>query len=146
MDQKRLEYTRKELEEARNEVVGWINEGKFANYKAEDCSYVNIEKGFVRIFLYTDSNGYSIRIKPKTKDYDGYLSCVAISRKPRTGEDWNRGNDLPDGPYSKETWTRIVRAILGYELVAIKRPIAAIYDKNHPANKGGRQFDTRDIK
>jgi hypothetical protein len=37
----------------------------------------------------------------------------------RAGEDWVRGNDLPDGPFSKETWDRIIYAIVRYELVKL---------------------------
>lgn len=54
-----------------------------------------------------------------TTFYSGYLGCIAQTRKPRAGEDWNRGNDLPDGKYCVETWSKIVKAIVAYELVKI---------------------------
>ena len=44
------------------------------------------------------------------------------TRKPRAGEDWNRGNDLADGPYSEETWREIVNDIVAYELVKVVNP------------------------
>lgn len=50
---------------------------------------------------------------------DGYLGCQVSTRKPRAGEDWNRGNDLPDGPFTKDTWDNIVRGIVRYELVQL---------------------------
>jgi hypothetical protein len=51
----------------------------------------------------------------------GYLGCIADTRKPRAGEDWNRGRDLADGNYSKRTWQEIKDDILAYELVKVVR-------------------------
>ena len=51
----------------------------------------------------------------------GYLGCIATTRKPRAGENWNRGNDLADGGYCKETWREIKDDILAYELVKVVR-------------------------
>ena len=48
-----------------------------------------------------------------------YLGCTASSRVVRPGEDWTRGNDLPDGKFSRETFDAIVRAIIAYELVEL---------------------------
>jgi len=50
---------------------------------------------------------------------DGYLGCIVTTRKPRAGEDWNRGNDLADGSYSKETFDRIICDIVAFELVRV---------------------------
>lgn len=73
------------------------------------------DAGEDRIRIYTDKNSYAIYAK------DGYLGCMASARKPRAGEDWTRGNDLPDGPLSEETWRRILCDIVSYELVRIHR-------------------------
>jgi len=78
------------------------------------------------IKLYTRSYRYCICVKlpepnknaKDDKNY-GYMSCYVITRKPRAGEDWNRGNDLADGDYSKETWQKIVNSIIRYELVKV---------------------------
>lgn len=71
--------------------------------------------------IYTDRNRYSLTIVEATEEQpEGYLGCVASSRKPRAGEDWHRGNDLPDGPLNHDTWTRILAGILGYELVRVQ--------------------------
>ena len=43
----------------------------------------------------------------------------ALTRKPRAGEDWNRGRDLADGSYTKETWDKIISNIVSYELVKV---------------------------
>lgn len=60
---------------------------------------------------------------PRSKCFirENYLGCVVSSRKPRAGEDWTRGNDLSDGPYTYETWTKIKNAIIKYELVKIAK-------------------------
>lgn len=67
--------------------------------------------------FFTEDHQYSIYgYESSTRSPKGYLGCGAVTRKPRPGEDWNRGNDLPDGKYCKETFNMIVRAILAYEI------------------------------
>ena len=73
-----------------------------------------------RIFLYTATNRYSIVAKTR-EGGSNYLGCIAQSRKARTGEDWVRGNDLPDGNLSWKTWQQILLSILRYELQTIQR-------------------------
>lgn len=73
----------------------------------------------VHLTLYTATNLY--HIKACQAPGKSYLGCIAATRKPRAGENWTRGNDLPDGPFSKETWDKIIAAIVGYELVKIHR-------------------------
>jgi len=70
------------------------------------------ERFTVRIF--TASNDYQITSSPT------YLGCQVSSRMTRPGETWTRGNDLPDGSFSVETWYNILAAIVGYELKAIE--------------------------
>lgn len=58
---------------------------------------------------------------------NGYLGATARSRIARAGEDWLRGNDLPDGPFSRETFDYIVRAILVHVVVQLEpvhQPVA----------------------
>ena len=50
---------------------------------------------------------------------DGYLGCQVSTRKPRAGEDYNRGRDLPDGPFVYKTWEKIKNAIIRHELVEV---------------------------
>ncbi len=69
----------------------------------------------VHLYLYTATNRYSI----VAKQIEEYLGCTASSRKSRPGEDWNRGNDLPDGKLSKKTWHRILYSIVRYEMQQI---------------------------
>jgi len=68
---------------------------------------------FARAKIYTDGNEYNIRA------HADYLGCIVNSRKPRPGEDWHRGNDLADGKLNYETWNRILRDIIAYELKSI---------------------------
>ncbi len=70
------------------------------------------EKKF-RATIYTKGNEY--HIAATERDDDGYLGCIASSRKSRPGEDWRRGNDLPDGPLSEKTWREILAGVVRYE-------------------------------
>jgi hypothetical protein len=87
--------------------IGWLEYFKFSNHK-----YINVTINGDDVFgvtIYTVTNAYAFRI---TKTY---LGCTAATRMPRAGEDWTRGNDLPDGKFTKETLTKILGAILFYE-------------------------------
>ena len=70
--------------------------------------------------LYTDNNVYTITAKVGATSY---LGCGASARKPRAGEDWTRGNDLPDGKFCKETFDAILAGIVGFETVKVHRLI-----------------------
>lgn len=74
---------------------------------------------YLKFYVYTDNNKYAI--VANTKNENGYLGCVASSRKKRAGENWYRGNDLPDGELNEQTWNNIVSGIISYELVKIHR-------------------------
>ena len=67
--------------------------------------------------IFTATNIY--RISANFGEGGSYLGCTTTSRMPRAGEDWSRGNDLPDGEFCRETWDAISRAILRYETVDI---------------------------
>ena len=49
-----------------------------------------------------------------------YFGAASVSRFQRPGETWNRGNDLPDGRFSAETWRKILAGIVRYEARGIK--------------------------
>ena len=75
------------------------------------------EINYFRCLLFTENHKYTIYGHAPTKEHPrGYLGCGGESLKPRPGEWWHRGNDLPDGDYSKETFDRIVRGIVAYEI------------------------------
>lgn len=83
-------------------------------------------KNLVSMDLFTDINHYMISIRPEdhlvTSDQKTYLGCIVQSRKERAGETWKRGRDLADGPCTNDTWQRILKDIVNYELVKIHKP------------------------
>ena len=72
------------------------------------------QRNTIRARIFTDSHQYQISAG------ETYLGCGASSRKWRAGEDWHRGNDRHDGPFCRETWDKIVRDILRYELTKLE--------------------------
>jgi len=72
-----------------------------------------------KVCFYTEENQYFITAIERNGSDKHYLGCSVSSRKSRPGEDWIRGNDLPDGPFTKKTWDRIVYAIVSYEIVKL---------------------------
>jgi len=70
--------------------------------------------------FYTDEYRYRIVAIDRPND-DGYLGCQTSTRKFRPGEDWHRGNDLPDGPFVRDTWDNILKGIVKYELVLLSK-------------------------
>lgn len=70
-------------------------------------------------FIELGPDGYAL-ISPAAYVLDqGYLGCIASSRKPRAGEEHVRGRDLVDGPLSPETWHSILADIVSYEMVRV---------------------------
>lgn len=65
--------------------------------------------------LFTEKYRYSIVGR---KD-GSYLGCTNSVRAPNPGEDWTKGNDLADGPFSKETLEQIKSDIISCELLKI---------------------------
>ena len=66
--------------------------------------------------IFTKSRHYYHIVAKDENDNTGYLGCQAGTSYHLAGEDHTRGNDLPDGPLSEETWNKIVCAIIAYEL------------------------------
>ena len=82
--------------------------------------------------LYTKEHKYQI-VAIDNQGEKGYLGCQVSTRTFRAGEDWLRGNDLPDGPFNRSTWERILNAIIRYEIVELskyKRPDTAPVDND----------------
>ncbi len=107
----------------------------------------------LKVHVFTDKNSYSISVRePRLawqplnptvlratwepgdqgvlRQDDGYLGCIADSRKPRAGEDWTRGSDLSDGPLSEVMWRQILADIVSYELVDVH--ISHKFDRGVP--------------
>ena len=112
--------------------------------KIEDFVLSDYKEKTLRLKVFTKDHSYSIAAKlPEVENdgtslekgqerkvvCDGYLGCIAQTRKPRAGEDWNRGNDLADGSYSRETFEEIVHDIVAYELVKIVKKVKAVEDR-----------------
>ena len=72
----------------------------------------------MKFCIFTNEHKYHIVAIDRRSD-DGYLGCQVSTRKYRAGEDHLRGNDLPDGPFTIDTWNRILNAIIRYELVQL---------------------------
>jgi hypothetical protein len=70
--------------------------------------------------FFTNDHEYVIHAKDVDGE-EGYLGCQVLTRKPRAGESWTRGNDLPDGPFNRETWYKIIFGIVRYELVKLSK-------------------------
>ena len=100
-------------------IAKLIFPGKVKDFIQKRKGYSSPEHGYYRDFyFYTEDNRYSITAIDRDGD-DGYLGCTVTCRKARAGEEYNRGNDLPDGPFTEETWNTIVYAIVNYELVKL---------------------------
>lgn len=82
--------------------------------------------------IFTEEYRYRISAIDRSED-EGYLGCTSSTRKPRAGEDWTRGNDLPDGKFTRETWEHIKNGILKYELVELAPKIEGIADEKREA-------------
>jgi hypothetical protein len=91
----------------------------------------NIKTHTTRFRLYTAIHSYSISmILPSPEKPNGYMGCIASCRAPYPGETHTRGNDLPDGPYSDETWHAILAAIVRYEILPLYRSSGFIPVRN----------------
>jgi len=91
--------------------------------KVENFVFISdYKKGEISLKIFTKDHYYPIvAILPTTEKPNGYFGTFGHCRKPRAGEDWTRGNDLPDGSYSKETWDAFKDKLISYELVKVVR-------------------------
>lgn len=118
------------------EVLNWLKAESswISEDKIQIVEFVrNRDYSKLRFKLYTAAHVYSISAEygqASEKDYfHNYLGCGGSTRYYRAGEDWTRGNDLPDGKLTKETFRNILGAIVGYELVKLesaRKPIVGI--------------------
>ena len=102
----------------------WLKElvypGNVTDFIREIVGSGDDEKTGRSLCFYTQDHQYFINaIERYTDDKKSYLGCQVSARKTRAGEDWIRGNDLPDGEFNKKTWDRIIYAIVSYELVKL---------------------------
>lgn len=97
--------------------------------KLEEVWNSNSIKDIKAVFC-TTRNLYRITAKAS------YLGCIATSRVARAGETTLRGNDLPDGAFSEDTWRKIKDAILRYELVQLEPVSEPAQEMEAPAQSG----------
>lgn len=100
---------------AREQLESWFHDWGFRpKHVRWECK----EGGYRAIFA-TTKNNYFVVFK------DTYLGMTASSRVSRPGENWQRGNDLPDGDFSKKTFDQMMGAVLMYELreVSTEQPM-----------------------
>ncbi len=122
----------KNLAELRTQLIEWLSQVKTWGDGTKQCweDYITDDpkNNAFRLLIYTNDHSYSISVHFH-ENGKHYLGCIASTRKPRAGEDWTRGNDLPDGDFSKKTFDAIMRKIVGYELIAkVKKQEPATID------------------
>ena len=120
---------RSQFKEWLKEIIPW---GQIENYVQFEGDYpkdwklkkesinVNKERAYdenrIGVRIFTKDNIYQIGAK------ETYLGCIVSRRKPRAGESWTRGSDLPDGKFKRETWESIKNAIVRFEFVKVAKP------------------------
>lgn len=111
------------VETVKEQLLQWLAALRFPGSREQWEQHLIVEEHGYRVLLYTQDHMYAIVAKADRPGPDArraYLGCMVSARKPRAGEDWTRGNDLADGPFSQETWDAILRDIVGYELLNLK--------------------------
>lgn len=109
-----------------NEVLSDAN--LFKEWLSSIARYGNVNSVFLikkhknggeySCLFFTNEYQYTIRVRvPIDMGNDlGYVGCGVSTRKTRVGETWSRGMDLPDGKYTKDTFSKIEKSIIRYEL------------------------------
>lgn len=116
-----------------------------ANYPAEIGAEESPYGEHVLILrIYTLLNSYQIKAVSRETTtsamegggggFDGYLGCTMSARRARPGEDWTRGNDLSDGPLTRNTLMRIYEDIIACEISSFCDECRG--DKGQPAGLG----------
>lgn len=106
------------------DLHGWLIELARGTGNATDRFNIlfttHVSASRVEILFYTRDHCYRIvATVGGHKGEKGYLGATVMTRKPRAGEDWERGNDLHDGRRTKETWDKILLDVLRYEMVRV---------------------------
>ena len=118
----------KSLETFKTAVTAWAT--RWSEKRKPQMKIIKTEEEHRFCFkLYSSTHSFTISAYgPETKG-DGYLGCIAWTRKNRAGEDHGRGNDLHDGKFSLETWNKILSDIVTYEIEDIVEPTEYKADK-----------------
>lgn len=113
------------------ELKQWVRDDIYRFGHFDDVVYMiqelrNPRVGELTFELYTSSHKYHIHAIDRIQN-TGYLGCTASCRKEKPGENWFRGSDLADGPFTRETWQKIKNDIISHELQKIYRSEAMSY-------------------
>lgn len=95
------------------------------------------------INFYTDHHIYHIVAIEREDEEKSYLGCQVSARKPRAGETWHRGNDLPDGLLCKKTLEQIKNAIIAYEMVPLSVRVPSKSIEEIELSNGGKNVNAR---
>lgn len=121
-----------------------VNDLLRPNIQIRTAPQSSTEKHF-QVTIFTACNSYNIH-GIERKEGRSYLGCIAKSTRSRPGEDWLRGNDLPDGSLSRETWQSILAGIVRYELQAISECCEDNEGRQPKAQKPDNSPPQTDIK
>lgn len=103
----------------------WLKEliypGNVFDFFLEDSGQGEPGRTERKFSFYTEEHQYFITAVDYPNNEKGYLGCTVTTRKSRPGEGWFRGNELPDGPFTRKTWDLIINAIVSYELVKLSK-------------------------
>jgi len=125
------------------EICPWDQDENYVQYHGRLPLGYEFAKEMYRVVVNSawakQTNKNTLKMLIFTKDYkyaivanETYLGCTMSCRKPRAGEDWTRGNDLPDVKFSRETWEKIKNAIIRNELVKVVKIKEYIEDEETP--------------
>lgn len=101
------------------------NPPKFADFDTH--TVVVFEDDAVRLRIYTAKYLYSfvVSIKPDEPIEEWYLGGYLGGRVLKPMADYTGGNDLADGRFTMDTWSRIMADALGSELEPVKEDVKA---------------------
>jgi hypothetical protein len=129
----------------RSTLVEWLKElapfGNIDKYLRKTRERFDVDSdadrfaNSVTYIFCTEENTYHINAYPDR------LSTGASSRKQRPGENWTRGNDLPDGPFCRETWDNFLQAVIRYEMVKLDPIRVAKADETPKLHLEGQATD-----
>jgi len=104
----------------KSQFLGWLKEICPGDDLERYCQILDDSNppGDMSVRFFSKNYYYTINVHTKSGEAS-YLGAFVGCRKPRAGETWHRGNDLPDGKFSKETWDKIKHAMIRYELVKV---------------------------
>lgn len=97
-------------QQRRKQLERWLHQLGFKSKHLRWERLVSESDSRERVVFATTKNNYFLSFN------DDYLGLTVSSRVTRPGEDWTRGNDLPDGEFSAEILGMAIKAVLLYEL------------------------------